>query len=1153
MKMKRLLKKYPIWGETETYEYDESGNVVSEKSISSLGEIVANERYEYDEEDNLINEEDLVNNVENIYTYTEEGNLLTEKEIQEEDLESYEAAYQYDEDGNKTEAEITEGNIQSQETMEYDPMGRMVKNVSEDGSIVAYTYDFLGRCIETKTTSKEDESVEIQQQTFDPNGAVVAEVTEDGTVYEYAYDSRNRQTKKIQKRTSDITYTTVYETAQDLTIQNGVQGYNCPFAYVQIDYRNGRETGRTYTDKSGNVVRTVQNGIYTDKTYDNNGQEIISVSYTKEQQGVLTLTAYDDNGNVSATVINPEISGQDYMVGKDSVYTKQNYDENGNLTRSTDALGVTTAYAYDGEQRLVGITEDSEGDEPIHSSLAYQTSEEGSTTIRTDANGSQQIEKIDAAGLLLFTEDTGADGKKLFSNYTYDSSGQLKKQTYADGSHADYEYDGKHQLIRQSFYTKEGTLEEETLYQYDARGNITEEIDYKINADQGMEPYLYRYYRYDAYQRLTGYAELQQTAVPDTEAIESAMSVYTYDDEDRLLKQSYPSGAEEGIQALSYHYDETDFSLKSIGLLSGDQEKTLRSYSYDSFGRMTNIRTNVCTESNSGYMEMIPEYDTLERISGIRYLNQDGEEKESHRYVYDKKNQIVSETDKNTYGADEKIQINRKRTFQYDNVGRLVKNVEEDQHSSEKKTTTYTYDKVGNRLSMDKDGEVTSYQYNGLNQLVSRKTTAGDKITADVSYEYDLRGNQIKESDSVNGQTSTSVYTVSGTLEEYTISKNDQQILKQTNLYDGSGERICKTENGTVTKYIHDRSGLLYSADENGDNQTFYLSNESGNKIAMSHQGKMYFYTQDIRFSTMSLLDEDMQLASLYDYDIFGETTVVKDAKNANEICYTGSVWDAATGLYYLSSRYMDPENGRFLSQDTYRGEADDTGSWNFYGYCEGNPVTYTDCSGYFIETALDLASVSYSAAEFIKDRSWINLGYLAWDVASVFVPCVPGSYTVKAVKVTKVLRKTKKGSKTIRATAYVNRKYIRFASKASEFMDAKYLNIGKYTKVKYFVDKCKPCSKVEVHHIIEGRFLQIKNIKVPGKKLKQQVSNMLCVPIDKELHREITIRWRNAIPYKSDYEKLTKQDMIVAINTVYKDMYALKRYARRYLDKIWK
>ena len=122
----------------------------------------------------------------------------------------------------------------------------------------------------------------------------------------------------------------------------------------------------------------------------------------------------------------------------------------------------------------------------------------------------------------------------------------------------------------------------------------------------------------------------------------------------------------------------------------------------------------------------------------------------------------------------------------------------------------------------------------------------------------------------------------------------------------------------------------------------------------------------------------------------------------------------------------MDSENGRFLSQDTYRGEADDTGSWNFYGYCEENPVTYTDCSGYFIETALDLASVSYSAAEFIKDRSWINLGYLAWDVASVFVPCVPGSYTVKAVKVTKVLRKTKKGSKTIRATAYVNRKYIR-------------------------------------------------------------------------------------------------------------------------------
>ncbi|RHD11812.1 RHS repeat-associated core domain-containing protein [Eubacterium ventriosum] len=44
---------------------------------------------------------------------------------------------------------------------------------------------------------------------------------------------------------------------------------------------------------------------------------------------------------------------------------------------------------------------------------------------------------------------------------------------------------------------------------------------------------------------------------------------------------------------------------------------------------------------------------------------------------------------------------------------------------------------------------------------------------------------------------------------------------------------------------------------------------------------------------------------------------------------------------------------GEFLSQDTYRGAESDENSWNLYAYCAGNPISYVDTSGHFIETLL--------------------------------------------------------------------------------------------------------------------------------------------------------------------------------------------------------
>jgi hypothetical protein len=46
-----------------------------------------------------------------------------------------------------------------------------------------------------------------------------------------------------------------------------------------------------------------------------------------------------------------------------------------------------------------------------------------------------------------------------------------------------------------------------------------------------------------------------------------------------------------------------------------------------------------------------------------------------------------------------------------------------------------------------------------------------------------------------------------------------------------------------------------------------------------------------------------------------------------------------------MNARYMGSETGRFISEDTYRGDGEEY--WHLYAYCEGDPVNYTDKSGH--------------------------------------------------------------------------------------------------------------------------------------------------------------------------------------------------------------
>jgi RHS repeat-associated protein len=250
-------------------------------------------------------------------------------------------------------------------------------------------------------------------------------------------------------------------------------------------------------------------------------------------------------------------------------------------------------------------------------------------------------------------------------------------------------------------------------------------------------------------------------------------------------------------------------------------------------------------------------------------------------------------------------------------------------------------------------------------------SVTGDNITSQKTYGYDKNGNQISEVDTVRGETTLCSYNVENNLTQLTKKEGEEQniILTQTNRYNGEGQRISKTDNGRTIEYYYDGNGLLYTKEDKPvagiGNQpdttanmttSFNYKDPSGDILAGARGDVAVFYHKDIRGSTTNLLDEEGQSIISYDYDEWGETKTYDsqqymDAHNNegvfNEICYTGGVYDATTGLYYLNARFYDPVDVRFLSEDTVRGEYDNPGSLNLYAYCENDPINYIDSSGH--------------------------------------------------------------------------------------------------------------------------------------------------------------------------------------------------------------
>mgnify|MGYP000510763263 FL=1 len=55
--------------------------------------------------------------------------------------------------------------------------------------------------------------------------------------------------------------------------------------------------------------------------------------------------------------------------------------------------------------------------------------------------------------------------------------------------------------------------------------------------------------------------------------------------------------------------------------------------------------------------------------------------------------------------------------------------------------------------------------------------------------------------------------------------------------------------------------------------------------------------------------------------------------------------------MYYLNSRYYDPQTGRFINADSIIGANGDIIGYNMFAYCSNNPIVFCDKTGHFVGT----------------------------------------------------------------------------------------------------------------------------------------------------------------------------------------------------------
>ena len=105
------------------------------------------------------------------------------------------------------------------------------------------------------------------------------------------------------------------------------------------------------------------------------------------------------------------------------------------------------------------------------------------------------------------------------------------------------------------------------------------------------------------------------------------------------------------------------------------------------------------------------------------------------------------------------------------------------------------------------------------------------------------------------------------------------------------------------------------------------MYDNEGNVCGIRYAG-LWFFQKNLQGDIIAIKNQKGETVARYRYDAWGVPTIVEDISTndedwegdgiatVNPFRYRGYYYDNETGLYYLQSRYYDPNVGRFINAD---------------------------------------------------------------------------------------------------------------------------------------------------------------------------------------------------------------------------------------------
>ena len=467
----------------------------------------------------------------------------------------------------------------------------------------------------------------------------------------------------------------------------------------------------------------------------------------------------------------------------------------------------------------------------------------------------------------------------------------------------DFTYDSLDRITQKRY---NGDNSKRVTYLYGNNGNVAQITDYYTNTNTRFV--------YDLADRIV--SQREYTGTKTSGGTLRSSTDYTY-----ANKTNYLTGVKHfsplGTQTIGYRYGNLSNGQMPdciYGVTWNGKEKV--SYTYDGLGRLTDKKTG---SFNTTYS--YPDIGATRTTTRLRSITTPAG---TYTYNYDNIGNIKT-ADDGTY----------KTSYVYDELNQLVR------VNDQKAGKSYTYTYINGNITSAKEYAYTAGE---LGEALSTKTwNYTDSVWKDLLTDY-------------NGEAIT--YDTIGnplTIGSKEFSWNGRQLAQLTNgdnttvyAYNGDGQRISKTVNGTKTEYYY--NGSILAGEKTGNNTIIFMYDNNGDAFGFTYNGKEYYYIKNAQNDVTAIADSSGKVVANYHYDAWGKLLEISgsntDIANANPIRYRSYYYDSDTELYYLNTRYYSPDMCRFINADGYVQTGQGVLDKNMFAYCLNNSINRTDSNG---------------------------------------------------------------------------------------------------------------------------------------------------------------------------------------------------------------